>query len=258
MDTNRNIDLKEIINLIEQIKNRCISQVEKLRFGKKHPQHLILISLYGSILELADGCIILLKTQRYTGFPILLRSLFEGYIDLINLVKNKHYFRNMNATYLNERLRVLRHAYENKANPYLKDISNKKDLKETIDDIKAELKELEKKGFKPLSIFEKFKLAKLINEYQSIYAELCLDTHNNIRALEERHIEPISGDFNVIFNKSIKYNDIMHFIDLLVFTIVDSSKQIWNFFGMSVDQDQDKIKKSFNEFRQKYIFPDSK
>ena len=53
----------------------------------------------------------------------------------------------------------------------------------------AELAALKAQGIEPLDIDERFKRAKLTDEYQSLYAILSAEVHNNIAELQSRYID---------------------------------------------------------------------
>ena len=46
----------------------------------------------------------------------------------------------------------------------------------------------------PLSFDDRCALAGRTEEYEGLYADLCLDAHNNIAALTERHVRAVGTD----------------------------------------------------------------
>jgi len=179
---------------------------EELTFDKSHPLHRNTIALYGSIIELTGSNILLIQKRIVAGVPVLLRAILEAYVDLVNLINNKTYGYNLEVSYLKEWLKILEEAKIGK-NEYLSDITKEPSLDKTIMEWRKERKRLEAKGFRALRIDQKFSKAGMEKEYKSIYNSLCSDSHNNIRALIERHIEREETDFSVVFYKAYTAED---------------------------------------------------
>ena len=167
----------------------ALSFLDKVQFDKKNGQHLTIICLFSRIVELAASCKALLEKNTLAGLPVLLRSMFEADIDLTNCIKDTYYFKSMYASLLKEKIRRLKESFPEKDNPYLKPIDGNDSLKSDLESVKKELQSLEKEGYKPISIKERSEKAGKLDEYHSIYNILCLETHNNIAALEKNYIE---------------------------------------------------------------------
>ena len=63
-------------------------------------------------------------------------------------------------------------------------------------------------------------MAGKLDEYLSNYSGLCLDTHNNIRSLEDWHIQKTAdGDYHVLLFKQVKSDiiiDVMYISHILL------------------------------------------
>jgi len=169
-----------------------------LRFDKKHPWHLNLVLLYGTMLELMGSACILIREGVAIGVPILLRSAVEANIDFTNLSADRQYGYHMQAAYLREWINILREAKSGQ-NPFLKDVAQRPDLGDLLAQDEKELARLKEEGFTPLQQKEKFKRANLGPVYRSVYNFLCCHSHNNIRALLARHVNIATdkADFQV-------------------------------------------------------------
>jgi hypothetical protein len=146
---------------------------------------LIALSLHGSAIELMGGCIVLAEDMDHAiGIPILLRSMKAACIDLENLLLDRAYLENIEAANLKQTLKLLDAAAAD--NPLLAGLVEGRT--DEHNEHRARYDALLAAGRRSLNIDERFRKAGRQNEYNSIYAYLCLDAHNNIAALAERHI----------------------------------------------------------------------
>lgn len=149
--------------------------------GSNHPQ-LYAATLHASIVQLCGGCLALARTDHTAGIPVLLRSMFEALVDLDNLVSDAKYHERMDAANLNQFLKVLRDC------SVLADLRHRPDVISASQLWQAQLVGLHarKRGAKDIR-------ARCIDvgredEYTGIYSLLCMDAHNNVAALIERHV----------------------------------------------------------------------
>lgn len=137
------------------------------------------LALYATVIELFSGCIALAEKDEPTGLPILLRSIYEAMVDLENLLVDPSYVEYVVAATLRQMLRIM------KSRP-LHEL--KEGRSEEYEQFKSALNELESRGIRQLSIRDKCARAQRLDEFESLYGLLCLDTHNNGAALAERHL----------------------------------------------------------------------
>ncbi|MDO9215575.1 MAG: DUF5677 domain-containing protein [Methylococcales bacterium] len=173
--------------------------MEYLKFDKSHPWHRNLIALYLSLIEYSDSLICLVENEKSIAIPLIFRGLLEAYVDFKNLAENETYIYYMEANNVKQELTLLKEASNNN-NVYLALIASEPSLlTATIQQYEATLTELSKKGYKPLKIFEKFEKAGMIDEFKSIYNDLCSHSHNNINSFTGKFvdIDEAQNDFEI-------------------------------------------------------------
>jgi Family of unknown function (DUF5677) len=138
------------------------------------------LALHGTIIELFSGCVLMALWNEPTGIPILLRSMYEALVDLDNLVHEAGYHCRIEHANIKQTLSLMR------SGP-LRDVFLK-DRKQDYDQLIARLEELENEGKASLPIWKRCLAVGRIDEYDSLYALFCLETHNNASALAERHV----------------------------------------------------------------------
>ena len=217
--------------LLASVLGLALHFLETLRFNRKNPQQLFSVCLYARLLELATACKALLEKNVMVGIPILLRSMFEAGIDLTNLMKCPDYYKRMYASFLKEKLRLTKEAASSRPNPFLAETRANRNPKKDICETQAELDKLiaEKNG--PIDIRCRAEFASKLDEYLSNYNSLCLDTHNNIRSLEEWYIQKLAAeDYQVVVFKQSKVDivpEIMHISHILLI----QTKSLAGFLG---------------------------
>lgn len=213
------------LNLLKEVHNRAVELSSQLSFDKKHPLHLQSVSLYGSILELSSSIAILTKDGPKTGVPIVLRSLLEAVVDLVNLCEEPTYGYYLEAREASDWVNFLGAAAHGN-NPYLDQVAEAPGLKESLEKHKEKLAGLKSKGYSPLQIKSKFKKAGMESEYATIYAELCTHSHNTIRALRKRHVEVADDGFNVVFYRLTTLDEIEHYLGMSVELLVQATERL--------------------------------
>ena len=241
----------EIFDFIKRLHDASIRHSEHIVFDKKHPRHLLLVGLYGSIIELAGSLITLIEQKHRTGVPPIFRSILEAYVEFANLHKDAKYGYYMDASYHEQWLKVLREA-KRKTNPFLKDISERGDLDEQIQEDEKVLEELKNNGYKPLNVFERFEKAGMVNEYRSLYNFISNDAHSNIRALVDRHLEIHENDFTVVYYKDEPLEDFLPTLDSTAALLVDASSKIHQHFETESQSEIEKWANELKEIRGRY------
>jgi hypothetical protein len=173
-----NVSLAErIINIRDDV-DRLISM---------HKQKLYehtLLAYSSSLLDLADAIITLSATGKLSGIPILYRTFSETFVDFHNLSSDRGYGYRLQSNRLKEWINVLEHL-DPKHFEWLKEsagLNELVDFKEQLVKEKADLSD----QFKPIKISAKFDLAGLKDFYETIYNELCSDSHSNLRSVRSR------------------------------------------------------------------------
>jgi len=226
-----NLLIKSLEELFEIIKSRT----GRIKFNKKHPQQLCAVCLYGTIFEISLACLTLLKDERtHAAIPILLRNLMEAYIDLINLVKCPEYVLVMNANYLEQKRRLFNAAInDGHENPFFEPFAEYEKLDDDYNEIKEDLKDWKEHGIEPIDVKQRFRRAGMKNQYAPIYMLLCSHSHNNIDALEKRHIKKSNGDYQVHCFKRWEEKELLPFLSHISIILFDSLKLIGKLLEIS-------------------------
>lgn len=227
MSLRNTLDYK-LLPLLDTVLVESHRHAGTLTFSKQHPQHLALISLYCTIIELASGEKALIDKGQTTGLRVLLRSIMEAYADLRALLANPGYTKRMYATFLDEKLRFMSNVARAPANPFFVGAGNMDSEKR---DVEKELGELKKGGNQPLSNFARFEAGGLTDEYQSIYWLLCLESHNNMSALDDRHIEKRGEEYDVVLFKEAKPDDLVLVVDSLLAVVIEAGIRVHALLG---------------------------
>ena len=182
-------DLREQINYAVAVSNVVLTSMDLLPIKTVTEPQLSGVTLHATIFELFSGCLVLAETCREAGIPILLRSMYEALVDLDNLVRDPSYHQHMEIA----NLRQVARAIGSNGRGVAVD-RTRGGAKVSRDALLAELAALKKRGKKPLGLDERCVLAGRTEEYESLYADLCLDAHNNIAALTQRHVRAVGTD----------------------------------------------------------------
>ncbi len=251
--TSNNLVEEKLVAFLQKASDEALNNAHELRFDKQHPQQLYASCLYATILEIIMSCLTLEKGQQLITIPILLRSLSEAYLDLVNLINDESYYDRMLATFLEEEIRLLKNiknSLGNESNPFLVNASDAP--VEELQESETRLGQLKKEGKKPIKILDKFKLAGLESVYQSVYWNLCNDSHNNISALVSRHIEQRGEDYEIVLFKDRGLSNPQPYFDSLSSILIQSSMLIHKLLESSVEKDIQKIWEEFEVLRQQY------
>src|SRR6266850_1579458 len=112
----------KLLPLLSAVLKESMRYAAEIRFDKEHPQHLTLVCVYCTIIELAHGEKILIDNGQATSMPVLLRSIMEAYADLLALIADPTYAKRMYATFLKEKVRLLKSVQRSPASPFLSPI----------------------------------------------------------------------------------------------------------------------------------------
>jgi len=173
--------------------------------------------------------ICLIDNDHRSGVPPIIRSLLEASVEFTNLHNEATYGYHMEASHIDQWNKVLKEA-NTQANPYLSEIAKVPNLESLIQSNEEKLANLASKGYRPLNIFQRFEKADMIPEYKSMYNFLSNDSHCNIRALIDRHLEIKENDYEVVFYKDVPLEDFLSYIDISACILINASTQIHEIF----------------------------
>lgn len=250
-DTGKNPTAK-LIPLAFEIVDSCIELAGAVKFDKKHRQHLYSVCTYGSMLEIAAGINTLVAAAQITSVPILLRTLLDAYASFRCCIIDAHHFKATCASFVKEKRRLLSSIASNPENPYLKKIAESMNVKAEIDALTEELRGIDEQGYEPLKPWAEFEKAGLQPEYQSLYWQLCMHAHNNIAALEDRHLEKEDGDYQVAFFKAPEPDDVIRYVDSSCGLLLDATKRLHSLLETGLGENVDALHTKLAEVRKLY------
>lgn len=158
-----------------------------IKFDGDNSIHRTTVALYASIIEQISEAIFLCSDQRHSTLDIILRANLEAFVDLLNLCQSENYLDNMRAAYHKEWIRLVEKGL-NGDNQYLAKFASDEKVAQKLQSHKDQLDTLVGNGTPALNVYQRFQRAGMENEYASIYNSLCSESHNNIRALTDRHL----------------------------------------------------------------------
>ena len=226
-------DHHEMMDFLKRAYTEVEKHASQLTINKNKPQHLFALALYIKLFELTASCLILIAFKVTTGLPILIRGVLEAYVDLINLCKDPTYINFMQASYFKEWLRILNEAATSQ-NPNLRGTAQLKTLPYKIKFMQTEREGLKQKGYKVLSVEDRFKKAEMGAEYRSTYNILCCYSHNNMRSLVDVNTNADGEISLIISDKASSIKDIPYYVELLCDYFINASCQIHKFLDSSV------------------------
>ncbi len=159
-----------------------------LRFDFYEPRHRYSILLLWAVLEHARDIVALNSAARYSAISLITRSALDAYTDIANLGDHADYWQHLAAADASKWKQLLERASHGK-NPVLRAFSQDELLPIGRRHTAQELKALEAKGINKLGIDERFRRAGLTHEYESMYAILSAEVHNNVSSLQSRYVD---------------------------------------------------------------------
>lgn len=243
----------EVFEFFKKSHKDLIEYAKDLKFDKKHPFHLTVIQLHVSIIKLCGSIIILLEHEGKIGIPSISRTLMETFVEFKNLSNDRNYGYYMEATHLEQWLKVLNESKEGE-NPFLSPIGNMPDLDKQIKVDEKKLEDLKNRGYAPLSIKKRFEKAGMGDVYKSIYNFLSTDAHSGIQALINRHIDIDfkKSDFEVVFYKGKPIEKYLSYIDDATNALIKSGLTTHEILNSPKQTQIKELATKFNEIRQKY------
>ena len=157
--------------------------------------------------------------------------MYEALVDLDNLVRDPAYHEHMEAANLRQVARAIGPSGRGVA------VDRTRGGAE-VDRaaLPVELAALKKRGKTPLALDKRCALAGRTEEYESLYADLCLDAHNNIAALTKRHVRAVGTDghleISVLGDPDVAA--VAKHLSMGVGFLIDSAQLIHDHFGAPV------------------------
>lgn len=231
------------------------ASVVEIQFNAKNVQDIILVALYGTIIEYCHSCIVLFKDGKYTAIPLILRSMLEANVDLLNLIKERDYSKSMTISYLHQKAQIIENILDKTPRTTFVE-QNKHRFESELSTTKFKIKKLVSAGAKKLKIYEKFQNAD-IDQVYILYQDLCRESHNNLDRLEYRHIIRENSHFRVAYFKDWDNADIIKIISMTVRFLINPFRKIQEYFNLKETTYTKKVAELFFEYEEfeKSIFP---
>jgi len=254
MNEKRQSSSEKYFNFMCHLHKKAINLTAQLHFDKTHLWRLNLVSLYCSLVELTGSACILVEEKVGVGIPILLRAAVEADLDFTNLAADRTYNYQLRASELKEWIKLLRESRAG-TNPFLKDISDFPETDKILKNMEQEQEELRGKGYKPLSVYDKFDRANLEPIYRSVYNILCCHSHNNLRALQARHINISKelDDFQVELYPPINFDRMLSYIDNFCGILLSATEKIHRILETNGIKEIEELKVEFQKHRNELI-----
>lgn len=161
------ISKESIIKLLGELVQTFLTETSNITFDKYNVQHLYLMCLYGRIFELGVSALNLMKANDHAGVPVILRSQLEAFVDFANLIEDKDFIKTIAATFVDQKKRLYDNLKKHLDPSEVPSVTNDYTEKAAI-------------GFKPQTIWQRFKNIKLQKTYITAYFILCSYGHNNL------------------------------------------------------------------------------
>jgi len=163
----------------------------KLRLGDPTPQRVFAFCIHARIVELSSAVASLFKAHDVVGIPHLVRGELEAFADLRNLVADETYIDSMEAANVDQARKVLAAVVREGIDAGLDDPEGE------LEKRKQRLSELRAAGASLLNAEQRFQMANLVREYNSVYRYICTHSHNNMKTLEDRHVNKESEPYQL-------------------------------------------------------------
>ncbi|MFS8050666.1 DUF5677 domain-containing protein [Rhizobium sp. BR 314] len=222
-----------MLDFLSEILVATIDRLPRVVFNKNDERQRTLIALYATIIEQADSAVTLRRDNRWTGVNHILRSSMEAYTDLINLANDSTYLNQLNAKYHSEWIKLISEGVKGD-NIFLTFFKDNAEAKAQLAYHQGELAAIETHT-KVMSVFDRFRKAGLEREYRSMYNSLCNDTHNNIRALTDRHFRlDKDGLQEMVIFEDVDITSVAASLDSFMAILNGSNKIIHHYFNTDV------------------------
>jgi hypothetical protein len=186
--------LEQYRGILDGLLRDATADLLSLKFDGRHAHHLAAVAIYATILQSVGECATIARDPTTITIGTVVRSVLESYADLCAVISDVGYIERLLATLINEKRRLLASMIRSPDNPFHEDLAMSIDAAADLPERQAELKALADRGIVPLRVEDRFHAAgKQVEDlYGSLYWQLCLQGHNNISAIENRHVRLVA------------------------------------------------------------------
>lgn len=187
------VALDQLVGFLSLSIESSVRACTAFRCDLADPRNLYAILLLYALNDYGRAVRCLARAGVLTGIVPITRSAIDAYADLCNLCDHPRYWKHLEAADAYHWKELLEQATKGRIGA-LKALSESELLPVGRRKYSKELKDLAGKGVRMLSIAERFDLAKLTDEYLSLYAILSAEVHNNLSGLKSRYIDPVEDE----------------------------------------------------------------
>jgi Family of unknown function (DUF5677) len=177
-----------------------------MRFDLADARQLYAVLMLYALTDHGRAALCLAKAGIFTGIGMMTRSAIDAYADLCNTCEQPRYFKNLEAADASHWKKLLEVASQGRV-AALRGLTESPLLPVGRRLYADQLRALEAEGFGELGIKERFSLASLKDEYQSMYAILSSETHNNISGLRNRYVIQDGDELRIVEPGQMSSND---------------------------------------------------
>lgn len=238
---------------LQAIFDMLLAEIAQVRYQRQIPQHLLVFSLNGTILEYMRGCIALIRNHNTRCLPPVCRSLLEAYVDLKNSADSDEYRRALQATMLRKKSQFAKNAHKyRESSPFIKAIKDKTDFDELAQQFEQERATVKQDE---IPLWEKFKTAGLEHEHRFIYALLCDDVHNGLESIGRNHLVVEGNDTFLQYFRPMPIDELVPLVDLCAVTSFNALKCVRTFVDSENDEGLEPIESALERLRSQYNTP---
>lgn len=195
-------DTNQLLSIVEDIQGALCSDLDSLRFSYESEQPPHAMILYLRALELAGSALMLVKAGHIPVTRIVTRPLISVVADLINLASDSGYHARMACTTSNESARLIKRVVDDaKPDSSLTRLIERYGLVQQRQRYAEELSAYKSEGVFPLTDFERFKRADMLDGYFTDYWFLSLETHNDLKLLQGHHVDSRTAVPEIVYDK---------------------------------------------------------
>ncbi|WP_108837946.1 DUF5677 domain-containing protein [Tateyamaria sp. Alg231-49] len=177
--------------LVALIHEKCLPETQHLKLNSRDMYQTTTVALYLTVLEVGDTVLMLVKAGRGQMAYPLLRTMYEAWVDLALLKKDRQHIRAIELEHHQYWLKLFNQSSE--GNPFVKGLSEIEDFDGVRMAKQTEVDQLKNQGAVSKNMFQKHKALGWEKEYRTVYAQLCNSGHNNLQTLRNRHFH-FDGD----------------------------------------------------------------
>lgn len=160
---------------------------------KTDTQGVIVATLMLTVAEKISACVALMghELPHYTAVPSLIREVLEAAVAMENLIDDPEYINTLNAAHARQEQLLFKRL--DPADPLVGQVIDQTTVDDRLTKAQALLDSTDPSYHQYIHVERAFALAQNRKSGDSsplylLYTLLCPDTHNNLRALETRHV----------------------------------------------------------------------